>query len=240
MTLAIYNDDAYQTDIEATVIAVEDSKVALDQTIAYPTGGGQPGDQGVVELASGERLAFTDTTKDKSTASPPLIWHHIPGATLAVGDRVRLHLDWQRRHQHMRFHTCMHVLCSVVKAPVTGGQIQQDRARLDFDIDMSLLDATAIAAAVNRITSQDIATRTLLVSDADLDAHPEWVKTMSVSPPRGVGLIRLLEIPGVDLQPCGGTHVRHLNEIGPIEVLRIRNEGKRNKRVEIGFVNPAS
>jgi len=235
MTKALYNDNAYLTECEAMVMAVHDTKIALDQTIAYPTGGGQPADHGWIEWTTGQRLPFIDTVKDKSPATTGLIWHHVAEAGLQVGDRVKVVLDWNRRHRHMRFHTCMHVLCSVIKAPVTGGQIQSDRARLDFDIDLAKLDAGAIEAAVNALTAQSIDTRTLLVSDAELDAHPEWVKTMSVSPPRGVGMIRLLDIPGVDLQPCGGTHVRNLTEIGPIKVLRIRNEGKRNKRVEIGF-----
>jgi misacylated tRNA(Ala) deacylase len=123
----------------------------------------------------------------------------------------------------------------VVVAPVTGGQIAPDKARLDFDIDLGLLDAARIESEVNAIIARRIETATEWITDAELDARPELVKTMSVQPPRGAGRVRLLRIPGVDLQPCGGTHVRNLTEIGPIRVIRIRNEGKRNKRVEIAL-----
>jgi misacylated tRNA(Ala) deacylase len=152
-----------------------------------------------------------------------------------VGEAVTLGIDWDRRHRHMRLHTALHVMSCVVIAPVTGGQIATDKARLDFDIDMALLDASRIEQGVNEITARAIETETVWITDEELEARPELVKTMSVQPPRGAGRVRLLRIPGVDLQPCGGTHVRNLGEIGPIRVLRIRNEGKRNKRVEIAL-----
>jgi misacylated tRNA(Ala) deacylase len=135
----------------------------------------------------------------------------------------------------MRIHTSLHVLSCVVVAPVTGGNIAADRGRLDFDIDMSLLDAARIESGVNELIARAIDTETVWITDEELDARPELVKTMSVQPPRGAGRVRLLRIPGIDLQPCGGTHVKNIGEIGPIKVLRIRNEGRRNKRVEVGF-----
>jgi misacylated tRNA(Ala) deacylase len=127
------------------------------------------------------------------------------------------------------------VLSCVVLAPVTGGNIAVDKGRLDFDIDMSLLDAARIEEQVNALIARAVDTESVWISDAELDAQPELVKTMSVQPPRGQGRVRLLKIPGIDLQPCGGTHVRNIAEIGPVRVLKIRSEGKRNKRVEIGF-----
>ena len=135
----------------------------------------------------------------------------------------------------MRLHTALHVMSCVVVAPVTGGNIAQDKARLDFDIDINLLDAEKIERETNAIIARGLDTETVWITDAELDARPDLVKTMSVQPPRGAGRVRLLRIPGVDLQPCGGTHVKNIGEIGAIRVVRIRNEGKRNKRVEIAF-----
>jgi misacylated tRNA(Ala) deacylase len=150
---------------------------------------------------------------------------------------VTLELDWARRHALMRKHTALHVLSCVVVAPVTGGNVGTDRGRLDFDIEMSKLDAKAIEAEANAIIARAVDTRTRWITDAELDAQPELVKTMSVQPPRGSGLVRLVEIAGIDLQPCGGTHVANIGEIRGIAVLRLKNEGKRNKRVEIALVD---
>jgi misacylated tRNA(Ala) deacylase len=152
-----------------------------------------------------------------------------------IGETVALEIDWERRYALMRLHTALHVMSCVVTAPVTGGNISPDKARLDFDIDMSLLDAAKIERETNAIIARGIATETIWITDEELDARPDLVKTMSVQPPRGTGRVRLLSIPGVDLQPCGGTHVRNIGEIGGIRVLKIRSEGKRNKRVEIAL-----
>ncbi len=150
-----------------------------------------------------------------------------------AGESVGLELDWERRYALMRLHTALHVMSCVVIAPVTGGNIAPDKARLDFDIDIALLDANRIADGTNELIARGVATETVWITDEELDARPELVKTMSVQPPRGAGRIRLLRIPDIDLQPCGGTHVANIAEIGGIQVTRIRNEGKRNKRVEI-------
>ena len=150
-----------------------------------------------------------------------------------MGEPVTIAIDWERRYAMMKLHTCLHVLSCVVVAPVTGGHIAPDKARLDFDIDMSLLDAERITEGVNALIARQVPTETVWITDAELDARPELVKTMSVSPPRGAGRVRLLRIEGIDLQPCGGTHVANIGEIGQMRVTRIRSEGKRNKRVEI-------
>jgi misacylated tRNA(Ala) deacylase len=152
-----------------------------------------------------------------------------------VGEAVGLEIDWDRRYAHMRLHTALHVMSCVVVAPVTGGNISADKGRLDFDIDLALLDADRIAGGTNELIARAVPTETVWITDEELDARPELVKTMSVQPPRGAGRIRLLRIPDIDLQPCGGTHVANIAEIGGITVLRIRNEGKRNKRVEIAL-----
>lgn len=230
----LYRDDAYLQSCPAHVIAVSERGVELDRTVFYPLGGGQPGDTGWLRRADGTAVRIVDARKG---AEPDSVIH-VPepnAPTLTVGDEVVAALDWERRYAHMRIHTCLHVLSCVVTAPVTGGNIAADKGRLDFDIDMSLLDAERIERELNALIGSGVVTETVWITDAELDAQPELVKTMSVQPPRGAGRVRLLKIPGIDLQPCGGTHVRNLTEIGSVKVLRIRSEGKRNKRVEIGF-----
>jgi misacylated tRNA(Ala) deacylase len=233
-TELLFRADAYQRTATARVLAVHERGIELDRTVFYPTGGGQPGDTGAFVRADGSRIAIVDTRKGED---PETVLHvTAPGSALpGAGETVTLEIDWERRHRLMRLHTALHVMSCVVVAPVTGGQIAPDKARLDFDIDLSQLDPGRIEAEVNAITARGIDTETVWITDAELDARPELVKTMSVQPPRGAGRVRLLKIPGVDLQPCGGTHVRNLAEIGPIRVLKIRNEGKRNKRVEIAL-----
>ncbi len=230
----LFRDDAYLRTCAARVTAVSEHGIELDRTVFYPRGGGQPGDTGQLRRADGMIVRVIDTRHGQE----PDTVVHLPepnAPALAVGDVVTAELDWERRYAHMRIHTALHVLSCVVVAPVTGGNIAADKGRLDFDIDMNLLDAERIEREANALIERAVATETVWITDAELDAQPELVKTMSVQPPRGAGRVRLLKIPGIDLQPCGGTHVRNLAEIGRIKVLRIRSEGKRNKRVEIGF-----
>ena len=236
-TELIFRDDAYQQSCQARVLAAADHRVELDRTVFYPAGGGQPGDTGVLRLADGRELRVIDTRKGEGADS---VVHLLDpaGPMPAIGEDLEAVLDWERRYAHMRIHTCLHVLSCVVVAPVTGGNIAADKGRLDFDIDMSLLDAQRIETGVNELIARAVDTETVWITDEQLDAQPELVKTMSVQPPRGAGRVRLLQIAGIDLQPCGGTHVRNIGEIGRIKVLRIRSEGRRNKRVEIGFADP--
>ncbi len=230
-TELLFRDDAYLKTATAQVIAAQDGAVELDQTIFYPQGGGQPGDIGWIVRAGGERIPVIDTRKGDA---PGTVRHLLnPGELPQPGEPVSLELDWPRRYAVMRLHTALHVMSCVVVAPVTGGNIAPDKARLDFDIDMALLDAAKIEQETNALIARGVATETVWITDEELDARPELVKTMSVQPPRGAGRVRLLKIPGIDLQPCGGTHVKNIAEIGGIRVTRIRNEGKRNKRVEI-------
>ena len=235
MTELLFRDDAYLKSATARVVSAKDGVVELDRTIFYPLGGGQPGDTGFLIRDSGERIAITDTRKG---AAPGGVAHHLAtGSALPeVGEAVGLEIDWDRRYALMRLHTALHVMSCVVVAPVTGGNIAPDKARLDFDIDIALLDADRIAGGTNELIGRGVPTETVWITDEELDARPELVKTMSVQPPRGAGRVRLLRIPGIDLQPCGGTHVANIAEIGGIKVLRIRNEGKRNKRVEIALI----
>ena len=231
-TERLFVDDAYLKQCDARVTAVTERGIELDRTVFYPAGGGQPGDTGTLARADGVSVRIVDARKGEA----PDAVVHVPAADapqLAVGDRVAAAIDWDRRYALMRVHTCLHVLSCVVVAPVTGGNIAPDKGRLDFDIDMSLLDAQRIEQGVNELIARAVDTETVWITDAELDAQPELVKTMSVQPPRGAGRVRLLRIPGIDLQPCGGTHVRNIGEIGRMRVLKIRSEGKRNKRVEI-------
>lgn len=233
-TELLFREDAYLRVAEARVTAANERAIELDRTIFYPVGGGQPGDTGTIETAGGVRLRIVDTRKGEAPGS---ILHLLgPGSPLpAVGEPVSLEIDWERRYALMRLHTALHVMSCVVVAPVTGGQIMPDKARLDFDIDMSLLDAVRIEHAMNQLIQQGAATETTWITDEELDARSELVKTMSVAPPRGAGRVRLLSIKGLDLQPCGGTHVRDIAEIGGIRVLKIKSEGRRNRRVEIAL-----
>ena len=230
----LFRDDAYMKTATARVTAVSERGVELDRTIFYPLGGGQPGDTGALIRANGERVPVVDARKGETFDS--VVHVTAPGIVRPeIGETVTLELDWDRRYALMRLHTALHVMSCVVIAPVTGGNISPDKGRLDFDIDMSLLDATRIEQGTNALIERAVATETVWITDEELDARPELVKTMSVQPPRGAGRVRLLRIPDIDLQPCGGTHVRNIAEIGPIRVLKIRSEGKKNRRVEIGL-----
>jgi Predicted metal-dependent hydrolases related to alanyl-tRNA synthetase HxxxH domain len=235
-TELLFRDDAYLKTAQARVVVVDERGIELDRTIFYPLGGGQMGDTGVLVRDNGERISVADTRKGDDPGSV----RHIsaPGAPQpARGETLILEIDWPRRHALMRLHTALHVMSCVVVAPVTGGNIAPDKARLDFDIDMSLLDAARIEQETNALIARAVDTETVWITDEELDARPELVKTMSVQPPRGAGRVRLLRIPGIDLQPCGGTHVRNIAEIGQIRVLKIRSEGKRNRRVEIALAD---
>jgi misacylated tRNA(Ala) deacylase len=233
-TELLFRDDAYLARARARVLAVHERGIELDRTIFYPLGGGQQGDTGVLLRDSGEHIAIVDTRKGDAIES--VLHLPAPGMPLPEpGEVLRLEIDWERRYSLMRLHTALHVMSCVVVAPVTGGNISPEKARLDFDIDMSLLDAEKIERETNQLIARGVSTQTVWITDEELDARPDLVKTMSVQPPRGAGRVRLLRIPGIDLQPCGGTHVKNIAEIGGIRVLKIRSEGKRNKRVEIAL-----
>ena len=233
-TEMLFRDDAYLRTATARVLAVGERGIELDRTIFYPQGGGQMGDTGRLLRAPGEAIAIADTRKGDT---PERVLHvPAPGSPLPQpGETVTLEIDWARRYRLMRLHTALHLLSCVIPAPVTGGNIAPDKARLDFDIDLSQLNAERIEQGTNALIAAGALTETVWITDAELDAQPELVKTMSVQPPRGAGRVRLLRIPGIDLQPCGGTHVADIAEIGPVRVLKIRSEGKRNKRVEIAL-----
>ena len=210
------------------MLSVEGNAVQLDRTVFYPLGGGQAGDTG--------RLGSTRVVDTRKGADADSVLHLVEDPSgLKAGMKVEVALDWERRHRLMRYHTALHLLGSLVKAPVTGGRIAEDKAHLDFDIEMEKLVKEEIEPRLNALTSSSVETSASWITDAELDARPELVRTMSVAPPRGEGRVRLLEIPGIDLQACGGTHVKNTGEIGRLAIARIRSEGKRNKRVTLAF-----
>ena len=233
-TELLFRSDAYLRSADARVVTMSERGIELDRTIFYPLGGGQAGDTGMLVRENGERIAILDTRKGETFDS--VLHVAAPSSSQPEpGERVKLEIDWPRRHALMRLHTALHVMSCVVVAPVTGGNIAPDKARLDFDIDMNLLNAGRIEHETNALIARGVQTEIEWITDEELDARPELVKTMSVQPPRGAGRVRLVRIPGIDLQPCGGTHVANIAEIGGIRVLKIRSEGRRNRRVEIAL-----
>jgi misacylated tRNA(Ala) deacylase len=234
MTEHLFREDPYRRSCATTVVAADERGIRLAATVFYPAGGGQPGDTGLLRLLDGATIPITDTQKGDG---PDEVVHVVaPGTPLpGPGTAVSAEIDWERRYRHMRFHTCLHLLCAAVPYPVTGGRIGADKSHLDFDLQGATVEKEPIKARVNALVRAAIPVRPRWITDAELAAAPELVRTMSVAPPMGQGRVRLLEIEGVDLQACGGTHVANTSEIGPIAVLRIRSEGKRNRRVTIGF-----
>jgi misacylated tRNA(Ala) deacylase len=233
----VFREDAYAKSCAAIVTAVDERGIRLDCTVFYPLGGGQLGDTGLLRLADGSTIAIADTLK--GPAIDEVIHVPAPGATApAIGTAVTAEIDWERRHRLMRMHSCLHLLCAVITGDVTGGQVSDGKGRLDFNLPEAKLDKDHIEAELNRLIAEDHPVRPRWVSDEELTTHPELVRTMSVKPPMGLGQVRLLEIDGVDLQPCGGTHVTHTGEIGSVEVVKIESKGKQNRRVNLALRNP--
>ncbi|MEQ8357695.1 MAG: alanyl-tRNA editing protein [Kiloniellaceae bacterium] len=230
----LFRDDPYLKTCEATVTGGGLEDLRLDRTVFYPTGGGQPGDSGSLTLEDGTRLRVVEAVKG---ATHDDVVHRLEdGAALpAPGARVTAEIDWQRRHRHMRMHTCLHLLCAVVTGDVTGGQIGEAKGRLDFNLPDTQLDKEQITAELNRLVAADHPVVPRWISEDELAEQPDLVRTMSVKPPMGGGRVRLLDIAGVDLQPCGGTHVRQTGEIGRVRVGKIENKGRQNRRINILF-----
>ncbi len=235
-TELVFRADPYARSCTATVAAADPRGVVLDRTVFYPTGGGQPGDRGVLRLADGTALRVVDTVKGDR---PDVVIHVLEPGTVAPvpGTAVTAELDWERRYRHMRMHTCLHLLSAVLPYPVTGGQVAADKGRLDFDIPEATLEKEAITEKVNALIAGDHAVAARWISDEDLARQPELVKTMAVKPPTGHGRVRLIEVAGLDLQPCGGTHVARTGEIGRVEVVKIEKKGRLNRRVVIAFAD---
>jgi misacylated tRNA(Ala) deacylase len=232
MTEELFREDAYATRCEAAVTAALDGGVCLSRTVFYCQGGGQPGDRGRLLIADGPALEVVDTTRAEGR-----IAHRLAegSETPAVGASLVAEIDWPRRHRLMRMHSAMHLLCAAVACPVTGGQVGADRSRLDFDLQGAAVDKDEVALRVARWIAEDRPIRFMWINADELDARPELVRTMSVRPPTAAGRVRLVEIDGVDLQACGGTHVRSTGEIGAVTVGKIENKGRQNRRVTLAL-----
>jgi misacylated tRNA(Ala) deacylase len=232
-TAELFREDGYLRSCEAMIIGINKNKIVVDRTVFYPEGGGQPGDKGSLICPDGNRLPIEDTYKDAEShlhyhvisqeATPPLL-----------GEQVTLEVDWSRRYRLMRMHSCMHMLCAVVPAPVTGGSINDGRGRLDFDLP-DPIDKIEVTKKLQELIDADHPMRLSWITDKELIQQPDLVRTMSVQPPMGSGRVRLVNFEGVDLQPCGGTHVASSAEIGKVRVRKIEKKGKRNRRIIVEF-----
>jgi misacylated tRNA(Ala) deacylase len=240
-TECLFREDSYLTECEAVVVSATDNGVVLDCTVFYATSGGQPGDIGVLIVNTGEEIPITNAVYlDAAKTEIAHIPGDHPGTTqIAAGDTVKLRIDWDKRYARMRMHTALHLLSAVLPYAVTGGSVGDTESRLDFDIPEAGLDKDAITAKVNEMIAKDAAVTSRWISDEELAANPGLIKTMSVKPPMGTGRVRLIEIATsdqmLDLQPCGGTHVKKTGEIGRVVVTQIEKKGKQNRRVRLAF-----
>lgn len=235
-TDCLFREDSYLKDCEAKVVAItEHGGIVLDRTVFYANSGGQPGDTGTITLADGTRMTiasavYTDAQKTEIA--------HVPAdaaTPIRVGDIVRAEIDWEPRYGRMKIHTALHLLSVVLPFPITGASVGNVDGRADFDIPDAGLDKEAIAAKIAAMIASDATVSSRWISDAELESNPGLVKSMSVRPPMGTGRVRLIEIEGLDLQPCGGTHVQRIGEIGSVAVTGIEKKGKQNRRVRIAL-----
>lgn len=236
MTKFLFRDDAYLKSTPALVTAItEDGGVVLDQTIFYATSGGQPGDSGTLTRADG-RVVEVMTAEHPAGDKTAIVHRLAEGSEApAVGEAVTLNLDWDKRYALMRMHTALHLLSVVLPYPVTGGSIGTDKGRLDFDMETPPEDLAAVEAALNALVAGDHAVSTEWITDEEMLAKADLIKTMKVKPPMGQGRVRLVRIGEVDLQPCGGTHVARTSEIGTLALGKIEKKGKQNRRVSVVF-----
>ncbi len=229
MTTALFREDSYLKECEATAVAVENDAIILDRTVFYPMGGGQPGDTGTIHWEGASATVINTRYGDGGAI------RHIVNEDAAqpqVGDKVRAEIDWDRRYRHMRMHTALHLLGSLLQYGVTGGNISAEKSRLDFDME-DTVDKEEVAAALKMLVEENHSVSCRWITEEELEAQPDLVRTMSVQPPKGAGKVRLLEIEGVDLQPCGGTHLKSTGEVGQVRIGKVEKKGKRNRRVNI-------
>ncbi|HEY7245065.1 MAG TPA: alanyl-tRNA editing protein [Xanthobacteraceae bacterium] len=236
----LFREDSYLKECSAKLAGLTDAGgIVLDRTIFYAASGGQPGDAGTLRSTTGDAIriesaGYLDPEKTQIA--------HLPAAAsdvdLKIGEPVHAAIDWDLRYARMRMHTALHLLSAVLPYPVTGGAVGDREGRLDFDIPEAGLDKDEISAKLAGMIAANAEVRARWISDAELEANPALVKTMSVKPPLGTGRVRLIEILGYDLQPCGGTHVRATGEIGDVRVTQIEKKGRQNRRVRLAFVAP--
>ena len=232
MVEELFRQDAYLKQADATVTALEERGLRLDRSIFYPTGGGQPGDTGILRWDGGEARVVDAVKADGGDVLHVLAPDSVRPQ---VGTKIQASLDWDRRLLHMRMHTALHVMSAVIKGDVTGGQVGADKSRLDFNLLGDVPVKEWVTEEINKLIALDRPVTPQWITDEELAARPELVKTMSVRPPMGAGRVRLLAIEGIDLQACGGTHVVRTGEIGRVECIKIENKGKMNRRFIIAL-----
>ena len=230
----LYLADAYRASCPATVTSTDGGRLRLDRTIFYPNGGGQPGDSGHLELDDGSLVPIADTVKGQAlddVVHIPESGHPLP----AAGTPVTAHIEWDRRYRHMRMHTTLHLLCAIVDAEITGASVGAAKSRIDLNWPQPDMTKDEITARLAELAAADLPVTPRWISEEELDRRPELIRTMSIRPPRGAGMVRLLEIEGVDLQPCGGTHVARTGELAGMAVSKIENKGRHNRRINVVF-----
>ena len=229
MTEQLFREDSYLKECDAVVVTVDDNAIVLDRTVFYPMGGGQPADTGTIHWDGGSATVIDTRYGDGGAI------RHIVAAGAArpqAGGQVHVSIEWDRRYRHMRMHTALHLLGSILKYGVTGGNISAEKSRLDFDME-DTIDKEEVAMALKTLVEENHSVSCRWITDEELEAQPDLVRTMSVQPPKGAGKVRLLEIEGVDLQPCGGTHLKSTGEVGQVRIGKVEKKGKRNRRVNI-------
>ena len=230
MTEELFRVKSYLTSCEALVVSADEKGIELDRTVFYSMGGGQPGDQGILRLTNGTKIEVADCLKDRDTGRHLHIT--LDEVTLPdPGDNVTAILNWDRRHRLMKMHSCLHLLCSLIDGGVTGGQVGEWKSRLDFDLPDTSLDKEQLTKKLNKLIAEDHQVTCSAITSEELIANP--VRTMSVQPPTDAGSIRVMGISDVDLQPCGGTHVKTTAEIGRVRIGKIENKGKHNRRINV-------
>lgn len=234
----LFLDDSYLRSCEATIAGVNDrGGIIIDRSIFYATSGGQPGDSGAIERSNGKQIAIATTIYGADKDDLILVPQNDQSLP-EVGEKVTLHIDWDRRYRLMRMHSALHLLCSLIPFPVTGGSIGEEESRLDFDIPDPSLDKADLSTKLAGLVAADHPISSRWITDQELEANMDMVRTMAVKPPMGSGKVRLVSIgenDAIDLQPCGGTHVQSTAEIGDIHVGKIEKKGKQNRRVRVRF-----
>jgi len=229
VTEQLFREDSYLRECDAVVVAIDDDAIVLDRTVFYPMGGGQAADTGTIHWEGGSATVI-DTRYGDGGAIRHIVEEN--AARPQAGDQVRASIDWDRRYRHMRMHTALHLLGSILKYGVTGGNISAEKSRLDFDME-DTIDKEEVATALKKLVEENHSISCRWITDEELEAQPDLVRTMSVQPPKGAGKVRLLDIEGVDLQPCGGTHLKSTGEVGQVRIGKVEKKGRRNRRVNI-------
>ncbi len=230
----LFLDDAYRVSCEARVTSSDGGRLRLDRTVFYPTGGGQPGDTGHLECDDGSMIAIADTVKGQ--AMDDVV--HVPGSGQPLpvpGTAVTARIDWERRYRHMRMHTTLHLLCAIVDAEITGASVGAAKSRIDLNWPQPDMTKEEINVRLAELAAADLPVTPRWIGEEELDRRPALIRTMSIRPPRGGGMVRLLEIEGIDLQPCGGTHVSATGQLAGIVVSKIENKGRHNRRINVVF-----